>query len=437
MIEKLFKRVEIAPLVFFRILGGTLITLELIGEALTDFAEPYVETTFHFSYMLTPWLAPGPPALVYAHMATNVLAAIFVTLGLHYRAATLVLTVGLSTLFLMERSAYINHTYLYCLFAGILTCIPANAAVSFDAKRRPEIERDTVSAWTVYLLRFQIGVVYVFAGLAKLEPDWLNALPLTKWLADRSAYPVIGPLLAMPGAPYFMSYAGLVLDLSIVPAMLWGKTRRYAFALIVAFHLINVATFGIGTFPWFSIVATALFFPPASFRNLSILRSRLPTPKQHPKTTHQTAIALALAAFVLIQIAVPSRRFFYEGRTSWTEAGHTFAWRMMLRTKRGRLVYRVRDLDTGEQWTEHARQYLTPTQLSETAGDPDMILQLAHHIRDQHAARGRTVAITANAIIWFNGRPGRPFVDSEVDLTKVPRRHGRYDFVLPFDDSSG
>jgi hypothetical protein len=418
--------------------------MELAGEALTSFAEPYVEATFHFSYLPFAWLSPGPPALVYAHMATNVIAALFVTLGLYYRAATIVLTIGLSTLFLMEKSAYINHTYLYCLFAGILACIPANAAVSLDANRRPEIQRDRVPAWTVYLLRFQIGVVYIFAGIAKLDADWLSAMPLTLWLSHRATYPLIGPLLVLPETAYLMSWAGLALDLLIVPAMLWGKTRRQAFTLIVAFHLSNVIIFGIGTFPWFSIVATTLFFPPETFRKLSILKDRLPpwTPRatdeyetEPLETRRITRIAAALAVFVCIQIAVPCRHFFYEGNPAWTEAGHTFAWRMMLRTKRGRLEYKVRDVDTGERWTEHAQKYLTPNQLSETVGDPDMILQLAHHIRDEQAGNGRRVEVNANALVRMNGRPARRLIDPEVDLARVERRLGVYDFVLPFDDS--
>ena len=138
---------------------------------------------------------------------------------------------------------------------------------------------------------------------------------------------------------------------------------------------------------------------------------------------------------MLVQVAIPCRHFFYEGNPAWTEAGHTFAWRMMLRTKRGRLEYELRDLDTGERWTEHAQKYLTPNQLSETVGDPDMILQLAHHIRDEQAGHGRRVEINANALVRMNGRPARRLIDPEVDLAQVERRLGVYDFVLPFDDS--
>jgi hypothetical protein len=448
MTDKLFKPVDIAPLVFFRIFGGALIAIELAGEALfPGFASHYVEATFHFSYLPFAWLSPGPPALVYTHMAVNFLAALCVCLGLFYRTAAVVLTVGLSTLFLMEKAAYINHTYLYCLYAGILACIPANAAVSLDANRNPEIRRNEAEAWTLYLLRFQMAVVYLFAAFAKFEPDWLNALPLGQWLAHRADYPLIGPFLALPFTAHFMSWAGMLIDLLIVPAMLWDKSRKPAFLIVTTFHLSNVAVFGIGTFPWFSIVATALFFPPETFRRLSFLAKRLPSRDPNServaggldansRSARRTAIAVALSVFALIQVTVPLRRFVYGGQTSWTEAGHSFAWRMMLRTKRGRFHYMVRDLDTGETSKVHPMQYLTPRQYGEAVGDPDSILQLAHHIRDENRREGRNVAVTAEALVALNGRPRQHLVDPEVDLARVERKLGSYDFILPLKDAA-
>ena len=53
---------------------------------------------------------------------------------------------------------------------------PLGRALSLDARRAGGPA--TVAAGWVWLLRFQVGVVYAFAGLAKLQPDWLvRALP--------------------------------------------------------------------------------------------------------------------------------------------------------------------------------------------------------------------------------------------------------------------
>lgn len=442
MNERLFRPVDIAPLVFFRIVGAGLIAIECAGHALTKFREPYVEASFHFSWPLTPWLTPGPPAAVYAHMAANVVAALLVALGCFYRGAAVCLAIGIAALLGMEQTAYINHTYLYALYAAIFACIPANAAVSVDARRRPGIARTTVPAWCLYLLRFQIAVVYGFAGLAKLDHDWLRAMPLSVWLKMDAGYPLIGPLLAAPATAYFMSYGGLVFDLLIVPAMLWSRTRRYAFVVAILFHTTNVVSFGIGTFPWFSLAATSLFFPPDSFRRIRPLARKLaeqeaslPQVQSTPAAARRSMIVVGLVAYACIQIAIPSRRFLIDGNPGWTEVGHTFAWRMMLRNKVGRLSLRLHEPATGRTWTEGPAKYLVSRQVRVASTDPEMILQLARHVARVYAEKGRQVEVRADAFASLNGRAPQRLVREDVDLAGEAAALGPLDIVLPFVDA--
>ena len=63
----------------------------------------------------------------------------------------------------------------------------------------PTLRASTVPAWTVWLLRFQLGVVYVFGAVAKLNPDWLlHAQPLRIWLGANVDLPLIGAWLEQP-----------------------------------------------------------------------------------------------------------------------------------------------------------------------------------------------------------------------------------------------
>jgi hypothetical protein len=376
-------------------------------------------------------------------MATNVAAALLVALGCFYRAAAVCLAIGIGALLGMEQTAYINHTYLYALYAGILACVPANAAVSVDAWRRPRIVRTTVPAWCLYLLRFQIAVVYVFAGLAKFDPDWLRAMPLSVWLQRDAGYPLIGSWLAAPATAYLMSYGGLVFDLAIVPAMSCARTRRFAFAVAVVFHLTNVLAFGIGTFPWFSLAATALFFPPETFRNLPLLGSRLPSPlptaAEEPvsRAGRRFVTIAALAGYCAVQIAIPSRRFFLDGNPGWTEVGHTFAWRMMLRNKVGRVVLRLHEPATGRSWSEAPARYLVSRQVREVSADPEMILQLARHVAGRYAAQGRSVEVRVDAFASLNGREPQRLVRADVDLASANARLDTFDIVLPLQGGDG
>jgi len=62
----------------------------------------------------------------------------------------------------------------------------------------------------------QIGIVYTFAGLAKLHPEWIvNAMPLTIWLKEREHWPILGSLFQLSFAPILFSILGAAYDLFI------------------------------------------------------------------------------------------------------------------------------------------------------------------------------------------------------------------------------
>ncbi len=413
-------------------------TIEMLGELLTDYSDDFFHPTFHFSYQFFQWLEPWPSFWMHLHFLFNILMGIFVTIGLFYRWSALLLFLGSSSAFLMEKSVYINHTYLYCLTAFLMIFLPANRAWSLDVKRKPELLQSYTPAWTVWILVFQISVVYFFAGLAKVNPDWLAAKPLMYWLPARSHFYVIGPLLEQKWLAYLMSWGGAAFDLLIVPLMLWRKTRRWAFVVAVFFHLTNVSIFGIGTFPWYSIAMTAFFFPPRTFRRLPWLRQHLPPfDKEHPASTYRPAYkkitVTLLAAYVIVQLAVPARQYFYEGNTSWTEDGHNFSWHMMLRSKTGFVRYKVVLPEKGEEHRVKIFDYVTRNQYHSMIGKPDMILELAHHIADEYREKGyEEVEVYADCQLKFNGRPLQAFTDTTVNLAKEERKLGPYHWILPF-----
>lgn len=438
MLKKLFQPVDIAPLIFFRVVVGALMTIEMIGEVVTDYSADYFHSGFHFSYQFFEWLEPWPLFWMHVHFWLNVLLGIFVTIGLFYRLSAFLLFLGMTSAFLMEKSVYINHTYLYCLTVFLMLFLPANKAWSVDVKRNPSIRQSSVPVWTIWILLFQISVVYIFAGLAKVNADWLAGKPMMYWLPVKKHYYLIGPLLEQPWFPYLISWGGVAFDLLIVPLMLWRRTRRYAFFVAVFFHLTNVSIFGIGTFPWYSIAMTALFLDPAVFRRLPVLRKKLPPyqaenySQTYRRPAYLNAVAAFLAAYALVQLAIPLRQYAYPGNTSWTEDGHNFSWHMMLRAKWGSLQYSVVSPSTGESWTVNPKEYITSHQYRSMIGKPDMILELAHHIAEDYRQKGyEDVEVYGQCLLKFNGRPSLPFVDSTVNLAEEERGLHTYRWVLP------
>ena len=82
-----------------------------------------------------------------------------------------------------------------------------------------------------------LTIVYLYAGLAKINSDWLlKAMPLKIWLPSKYDLPLIGEnLMQQNWFHYAMSWSGMFYDL-LIPFLLFNKrTRIFAFILVVFF----------------------------------------------------------------------------------------------------------------------------------------------------------------------------------------------------------
>ncbi|MDC0670794.1 HTTM domain-containing protein [Nannocystis radixulma] len=427
--RRLFATVDIASLVCFRVLFGLLMFVE-VWRDLPHIAEVYIEPEFHFTFHGLAWVRPLPGDGTYVVFGVLGLAALCVTIGLCYRAAALVFFLGISYVFLLEQGVYLNHIYLIALISFLMIFMPAHRAGSVDAWLRPRLHDRAAPAWALWLVRAQIGIPYFYAGLAKLNPDWLRGEPMRMWLRERADLPLVGPLLREWWAAYFFSYGGLVFDLLVVPALLWRRTRAWAFALALCFHLINTAVFSIGIFPWVMMAATTIFFEPDWPRRL---RNRIAAQVGAPPwpapllagppvrlARSQRVMLAGLAVYVVWQLLFPLRHWLYPGDVAWTEEGHKFAWRMKLRDKDGYVRFYATDPERGETWKIETRGRLSGWQREEMSGRPEMILQFAHFLADDLRRRGHpTIEIRVVALVALNGREPQMLIDPTVDLARV------------------
>ena len=259
---------------------------------------------------------------------------------------------GITFCFLLDQALYLNHFYLICLFSFLLIFVPANRAFSIDAWLHPQMRTDQVPAWTLWILRGQMGIVYFYGGIAKISPDWLRGEPMRMWLAESTDLPIVGRFLQENWAVYLISYGGLLLDLLIVPLLLWRRTRVAAFCLVVGFHLANARLFSIGIFPWFAIAATALFLSPDWPRRMFAVLSRTPILRESSNRAadpqqNKPLVLILIATYSAIQLLVPFRHLLYPGNVAWTYEGHLFSWRMKLLDRDARARFFVSDPNTG------------------------------------------------------------------------------------------
>jgi hypothetical protein len=442
--RRLFAPVDIASLVVFRIGFGAIMLWEVARYFTKGWiATHWLDPKFHFTYPGFHWVQPWPGNGLYVHMAVLGVLATLIAAGAFYRVATVLFFLGFTYTFLLEHTLYLNHLYFVCLVSFLMIFVPAHRAFSVDALRRPYGATDVVPAWPLWLLRAQLACVYFFAGIAKLNSDWFRGEPLRSWLAEKALTPGIGWIFEQPATFYFLSWGGLAFDLFIVPFLLWKRTRPFAFAAAVFFHLMNVWFFHIGIFPWFSIVMTTLFFEPDWPRQL-LRKVRGPRsvgvlkldPLSRPIDTDpvpaskQRRITFLVAAYIALQLLLPLRHWLYPGDVAWTEEGHAFSWRMKLRSKEGRATFIVTNPATQETWPVDPEWHLESWQAQQMVKRPELIRQFAHYLAAQKEKEiGVPVEVRVHSRVKLNDHPPAAIVDPAVDLSKEPYRLGSANWV--------
>jgi vitamin K-dependent gamma-carboxylase-like protein len=441
--ERAFGPVDIASLVFFRISFGLLMFCEVLRYfAYGWIARYWIAPHFLFTYYGFSWVHPWPGIGMYFHFGILGLLAIFIAIGFAYRISTFLFALGITYCFLLEQAVYLNHLYLVCLLSFLLIFVPANRRLALDAWLHPQWRRDQVAAWTLWLFRGQMAVVYFYSGMAKLSPDWLRGEPMRTWLADRSDLPIIGRFLQEEWVVYLFSYGGLLLDLLIAPLLLWRRTRGAAFCLAVGFHLANAKLFFIGIFPWLAIAATSLFLSPDWPRRVIAITRRVPAVSESRATAAYTpqnkpVISTLIAVYFIIQLLVPLRHLLYPGNVDWTHEGHRFSWRMKLLDRDSTARFFVTDPNNGATHEVDPLDSLRPSQVRKMSARPDMILQFAQYLaRTEPCSGARPLQVRAEVWLALNGREPALLVDPTIDLAAQPRTLGHVSWMLPMPQST-
>ena len=449
LISRLFEPVDISSLVVFRVVFGFLLLADVLLPIFKGWiGDLYIDPALHFSYAGFDWVEPLPGPLMYALFAALAVLSVMFMLGLFYRAAATLLFLGFSYVFLLESALFLNHGYLTLLFILLMIFVPAHRSHSLDARRRPEIRARSVPAWTLWILRFQMGIVYLFGGIAKLNSDWFAGDPLREWLAARTDFPFIGGLFDQEWLVTLFLWGSLALDLFAFPLLLWRRTRALVFLPLLLFHLMNSQLFNIGIFPWMAIAATTLFFEPDWPRRLvsgSHSSSRSGRSRGHPRSRQQprevpaslirrrTVTAWLLGLYVAIQVLLPFRHLLYPGEVNWTEEGLRYSWRMMLREKKHEARFFVTP-PGGETVEVPVEDHLELFQQSSMGGNPFLILQFAQYLERRYSSPDGPVEVRAHVVAALNGRPAQMLIDPRVDLSATEYGFGAAEWVIPLGD---
>ncbi|MCX7997931.1 MAG: HTTM domain-containing protein [Leptospiraceae bacterium] len=386
--------------------------------------EYFVKPKFFFKHFGWEWIYPLPYPWIYFQFLLMFLLGILITIG-HYTKVSLL---GFIILFhwfhFADSTIFLNHYYFLTILGFLLFLAPTERNLSLDSKFT--INHKIPFLW-VFVFRFQFGLVYFFAGIAKLKKDWLlEALPLKLWLnATFLEYPFLDVLLNYKFTPFTMSWAGAIFDLSISFLLIPKRTRKFAWLMLFIFHSLTSFLLPIGVFPLAMILGSFIFFSPNW--PVVVLRKvprnnffNFKTKPFHEKETENKFIYTVLLFHFFLQIFLPLRHFFYKGNVLWTENGFKYSWHVMVAEKLGEIEFFIKVRDSKFQIQTisiNPKNYLTSYQYKMMAISPEHILQFANFLKKEFENQNFSVLeITVNSLVSLNGKKAQSLFSKETNL---------------------
>jgi vitamin K-dependent gamma-carboxylase len=444
---KLFAPVDALTSSLFLRLFGFIIVVQAYSYAQYDFIEQGIlAPKFLFSFDGFSFIKPLPEGIMKGMLLLILISGILLIVNKFIKFALASFLLCFSYFFLLDKSYYNNHFYLFILLAFIF--------LFYKEKTDPSTQKKQIPYWFLLLLQIQIVIVYFYGGIAKLNTDWLlHQQPLQILLDGTKQNALLPDLNTSTFALYLLTYGGLLFDLSI-GFLLWAKkTRKLGILLSLGFNLSNIVLFNfgdngaIGGFPMFMIFSLLLFIDPASVRSYLAqwgLNNKNPnstTTANNTATTsfdkQQNLVLIGLGIYLSFQLLFPFRQFLYTGNTSWTARGSKFSWRMKAHTKIPDIRFFGRPSPKDSLREINVGKMINSMQRYQMGEDPVMIVQFAHFIGKEFKDNGASQPeVYAHARISLNGRPYFAIIDSTRDLLKVEHHiFAADDWIRPLSPS--
>ncbi len=392
----------------------------------------YIKPKFHFKYWGFEWIESLSSHYLYAIHYLMILAALGVMFAQKtlYKLAAIVLFLCFTYTELIDLTYYLNHYYFVSCVCFLLIFIQTPSPLG---RAGVGLFGGNVPNWCILALKLQISFVYIYAGLAKINYDWLfNALPLKIWLPAHDKMPIIGTIFTWQITPYVFSWIGMLYDCTIVFFLINKKTRFFAYLTVIIFHVLTGLLFQIGVFPLVMIGATLIFFDwdflnqttpsPSLGRRGALFPSSLEGVRNEALSPSFLGGVRGgiLIFFFLFQIIFPLRFLCYESNLFWSEEGYRFSWRVMLMEKAGTATFYVKNPVTGKEGIVDNAEFLNSHQEKQMAMQPDMILQFAHFLGNHYQKISKTPnlvhSVRVEAYITLNGKPSKLLIDPNINL---------------------
>lgn len=270
--DLLARQVSVRSLAVVRSLVGAVSVLHLAPITLDALRGDTFHDRFHQPYV--SWYPELGPTAYTALLLVGVLAAISMAVGAATRVATAATAsiVGYH-LFLSTTHVHNNRAYLFAVLV-ILAMSRCGNALSIDAWRAERIGRPLAPdapAWPLWLLRFECATVYGASGVSKLlDPDWFGGtvtwgrVVSQETMVRASALPDVVADLLLDRSFHSFAAKGIVLTELFIAVGLWSRrTRRWAVAAAIVFHLMIEFSAQVQVFSYLGLAVLLVWAPPS------------------------------------------------------------------------------------------------------------------------------------------------------------------------------
>ncbi|XP_053663892.1 vitamin K-dependent gamma-carboxylase [Anopheles marshallii] len=442
----MYRRVDGAALGIARALFGLAMLIDIPeerggGDLDLRWGEPR-DCRFPLIHAMEPTPALPKMGIIYGLMW---LGAAGIAVGYRFRTSAAIFTGTYWYVFLLDKSAWNNHSYLYGLLGTIFLFTDANRCWSFDAWHNPP-GAQTVPFWNYFILKFQFFVLYFVAGLKKLCREWLSGYAMTNLSYHWVFYPfraLLGPHLT---DLLIVHWFGCIFDTTVVFFLVYGPTRKLATLFASAFHLMNSRLFHIGMFPWVCLSQLPLYYSFSWPRRTLLADGAQTTFKNEPTDEHtfrregnptpnrrrRQWTMVAMLAYCSLQLFLPYSHFLTKGYNNWTNGLYGYSWDMMVHAW-DTIMIGIRVVDRQNPDRVHYVEPFAFTDNDRWTKHADMAVQFARCIErnvQQEAPKLWTTRpgvpphpnVSIHFDIWcsMNGRFQQRIFDPNVDILQAP-----------------
>jgi hypothetical protein len=344
--------------------------------------------------------------------------------------------------FIVDRTNFSNLNYALAWLLFWACFMPLGERASLDQRRRHDEDPSHLATahmprWHTWTARAQLGVMYFYAGLVKLSPEWLSGDIFLVNIESASNFEALIPFTSSPPFLMFTALGGALFDLLITPLLWWRRTRILGVVALVAFHGINMITLDLGLLPLILLAITLVTFTSPE-RAASLLAKHDPTPTDPapaPAPRHPNLTLALLSLGLAFHLAFPLRYLTYPGDAHWHGHGRAGAWWLRSFALKASAKFYVSGTDPDGAPVANQKVDVLSYIHSHQDGfalHPYTVVAFARVVADDLRARGWSdVSVTSDLTLTLNRRAPTRFVPDDVDLSEVPLARDMTDLVLP------